>query len=183
MLYLHRQQIKIITLSIVLLFTQTVMAQRYNSRVEINLAEHDSKPYYFGITIAGNSSRFHSSFHPVFLQSDSILVAEPNNSAGASLGLSGTLRISNRFQFRFNPQLFFIDRGIRYVLGYPDPFSYDETEVVKKVESITMSFPVHLKFQSDRIGNFRVYTLAGIKGDISHIAGEYPSRYLSNDYD
>jgi hypothetical protein len=29
-----------------------------------------------------------------------------------------------------------------------------------------MSFPVQVKFQSDRIGNFRVYTLAGIKGDI-----------------
>lgn len=166
MLYLHRQQIKIITLSIVLLFTQTVIAQRYNSRVELNLAEHDSKPYYFGITIGGNSSRFHTSFHPTFLQSDSVLVAEPNNTGGASLGLSATVRLSNRFQFRFNPQLFFVDRSIRYVLGYPDPASFNETEVIKKVESVTMSFPVHVKFQSDRIGNFRVYTLAGIKGDI-----------------
>ena len=29
-----------------------------------------------------------------------------------------------------------------------------------------MSFPFQLKFQSDRIGNFRVYTLAGFKADI-----------------
>ena len=95
-----------------------------------------------------------------------MLVAEPNNTGGASLGLSATVRLSNRFQFRFNPQLFFVDRSIRYVLGYPDPASFNETEVIKKVESVTMSFPVHVKFQSDRIGNFRVYALAGIKGDI-----------------
>ena len=29
-----------------------------------------------------------------------------------------------------------------------------------------MSFPFQIKFQSDRIGNFRVYTLAGFKADI-----------------
>ena len=28
------------------------------------------------------------------------------------------------------------------------------------------TFPFQLKFQSDRIGNFRVYTLLGIKADI-----------------
>jgi hypothetical protein len=141
-------------------------AQFNQSRIELNLPEHDSKPYYFGITIAGNISRFQNSLHPRFLQDDSILVAEPNNTGGASLGLSATARISNRFQLRFNPQLFFIERSIQYNLSYPDPFSYNQTTVTKKVESVTMSFPINIKFQSDRIGNFRVYTMAGIKGDI-----------------
>jgi len=166
MLHLYRQQIISIAIGITSLFVQTATAQYSPSRIELNLSEHDSKPYYFGITIGGNSSRFHTSFHPAFLRSDSVLVAEPNNTGGASLGLSATVRISDRFQFRFNPQLFFVDRSIKYVLRYPDPASYNQTEVVKKVESVTMSFPVHVKFQSDRIGNNRVYTLAGIKGDI-----------------
>jgi hypothetical protein len=62
--------------------------------------------------------------------------------------------------------LYFLERNISYQLKYPDPFSYDKTEVIKKVESVTMSFPLQVKFQSDRIGNFRVYTLAGFKYDI-----------------
>ncbi|HQV06518.1 MAG TPA: outer membrane beta-barrel protein, partial [Chitinophagaceae bacterium] len=33
-------------------------------------------------------------------------------------------------------------------------------------ESVIVSFPFQIKFQSDRIGNFRVYTLAGFKADI-----------------
>jgi hypothetical protein len=39
-------------------------------------------------------------------------------------------------------------------------------DITKKVESVTVAFPIQIKFQSDRIGNFRVYMLAGIKGEI-----------------
>ncbi|MBI3137312.1 MAG: outer membrane beta-barrel protein [Sphingobacteriales bacterium] len=133
-------------------------------KVELNLFDHDSKPYYFGITVGINLARFQTELHPRFLQYDSVYVAEPINSGGLTLGLSATGRISNRFQVRFNPQLMFIERNIYYKLKYPD---FDgQTEVTKKVESVIMSFPLQVKFQSDRIGNFRVYTLAGFKADI-----------------
>lgn len=35
----------------------------------------------------------------------------------------------------------------------------------KKIESILLSFPLQIKFKSDRIGNMRVYTIAGLKYD------------------
>jgi hypothetical protein len=133
-------------------------------RVEMNLFDHDSKPYYFGITLGGNLARFHTSLHPRFLQYDSIMVAEPLNSGGLTLGLSATARLSDRFQLRFNPQLMFIERNIFYKLKQPDINGL--TDIKKTVESVIMSFPIQVKFQSDRIGNFRVYTLAGFKGDI-----------------
>jgi hypothetical protein len=128
-----------------------------------NQADHDSKPYYFGITLGVNSARFKTEKHPRFLQDDSVYVADPVNSPGFGLGLAATARISNRFQLRFNPQLVFTERSIFYKLKYAD---IDGTEVTKKVESVIMSFPVHLKFQSDRIGNFRVYMFGGVKADI-----------------
>ncbi len=134
-------------------------------KVELNMPDHDFKPYYFGLTISIVKARFQTELHPRFLQDDSVYVAEPVNSGGLSLGLSATARISNRFQLRFNPQLMFTERGILYKLKYPDPID-NKTEVIKKIESVTMSFPIQLKFQSDRIGNFRVYTLAGFKADI-----------------
>jgi hypothetical protein len=90
-------------------------------------------------------------------------VAEPTNSGGFSLGLSATARLSDRFQLRFNPQLMFVERSIFYKLKFPEG---GETEMTKTVESVTVSFPVQVKLQSDRIGNFRVYMMAGIKGDI-----------------
>lgn len=167
MLYLHRIKAKIVFCLLTgIILSGEVSAQFTTRNLEINLPEHDQKPYYFGITIGGNSSRFHTHFHPQFLLQDSIEIAEPLNSGGASLGLSANLRISDRFIVRFNPQLYFLERSIAYKVKYPDPAAYDKTELIKKVESVTMSFPLQVKFQSDRIGNFRVYALGGFKADI-----------------
>jgi len=167
MLHLHRKKACMMKTELCLLFglimlSQTSLAQF--ERVEMNLSDHDSKPYYFGITLGVNLARFQTELHSRFLQYDSVYVAEPTNSGGFTLGLSANARISDRFQIRFNPQLMFIERNIFYKLKYPDLDG--NTEVTKKVESVIMSFPLNLKFQSDRIGNFRVYMLAGIKSDI-----------------
>lgn len=148
----------------IVLLTSAMQAQYYG-RTDLNLSDHDAKPYYFGITLGFNLARFQTNLHPRFLQYDSVYVAEPTNSGGITLGLHATARLSDRFQLRFNPQLMFIERNIFYKLKYPDPLE-NKTEITKKVESVIMSFPLQLKFQSDRIGNFRVYTFGGFKADI-----------------
>ena len=150
-------------LSLLLLATHSSIFAQID-RVEMNLYDHDTKPYYFGITLGANLARFQTSLHPRFLQYDSVMIAEPVNSGGLSLGLSATARLSDRFLLRFNPQLMFLERNIFYKLKQPDANGL--TDVTKTIESVIMSFPLQVKFQSDRIGNFRVYTLAGIKGDI-----------------
>jgi len=164
MLYLLRKKTPlirtIICLSGLILSCTTAFGQQQR---ELNLYDHDLKPYYFGITLGLNSSRFHPQLDSRFIADDSVLVAEPVNKIGFSLGLSATARLSNRFQLRFNPNLSFIERDIVYKLKFPEE---ELTEVNKKVESIIVSFPIQLKLQSDRIGNFRVYMLAGLKGDI-----------------
>ncbi len=147
-----------------LLLPQASVAQYDYVPVEKNQPDHDAKALYFGITIGINLARFQTTLHPKFLQDDSVFVAEPTNSGGFTLGLSATTRLSNRFQLRFNPQLMFIERDIHYKLKYADIDG--NFDVTKKVESVIMTFPFQIKFQSDRIGNFRVYTLAGFKGDI-----------------
>jgi hypothetical protein len=151
-------------LALCLFFLPTnIHAQQIGGK-ELRLPDHDAKPYYFGITIGANLARFKTELSNRFLETDSVFVAEPTNAGGITLGLHATARLSDRFQLRFNPQLMFIERNLQYKLKYPDVDN--SFEPVKKVESIIMSFPLQLKFQSDRIGNFRVYTLAGIKGDI-----------------
>ena len=168
MLHLLRKKtlIRILTVSHLLcgglLLSQTSMAQFGGA--DLYQSDHDAKPYYFGITIGINLARFQTDWHHRFLEYDSVMVAEPTNSGGFTLGLSATGRLSNRFQARFNPQLMFIERNIFYRLKYPD-FNGD-TITTKKVESVIFTFPFQIKFQSDRIGNFRVYAMAGFKFDI-----------------
>ena len=166
MLHIQRKKAFRIRTELCLLFgllmlSSTLMAQPQLR--DLNLYDHDSKPYYFGITLGVNLARFQTDLHSRFLQDDSIYIAEPVNSGGFTLGLSATGRLSNRFEARFNPQLMFIERNIFYKLKYAE---FDGTDITKKVESVIMTFPFQVKFNSDRIGNFRVYMLGGVKADI-----------------
>jgi hypothetical protein len=134
---------------------------------ELNRPNHDQYPYYFGMSISYNHSYLHPSKHPTFLQNDSILAVEPGSSGGIALGLLGTLQLSPRFSVRANPQL--IIGGAKYFsydLKYPDA-SYGESGTVKKtLPSTIVSFPFQVKFNSDRIGNFRTYLIGGVKMDM-----------------
>lgn len=159
MLYLQCQKewLKKIVLCSVLLLSISAFSQR-----NLNLEEHDEKPYYFGISLGFNRSSFFAEQHASFYQQDSVLTAEPLHSTGFNLGLSGTLRLNKHFELRANPQLFFLDRPIQYNLRYPDKFE-NTTQVQKKVESVIIQGPLQLRFLSDRIGNFRVYMMGGGK--------------------
>ena len=161
MLHLLRKKAckQITQLGIILLFLST-----FSNAQVLNLEDHDNKAFYFGITLGVNLARFQTDLHPRFLQYDTVLVAEPGNAGGFSLGLVATARLSNRFEARFNPVLMFTERHLTYKLKYPDPGV--GSSVTKNIESTIISFPIQLKFNSDRIGNFRVYMLGGIKGDI-----------------
>jgi hypothetical protein len=123
------------------------------------MEEHDAKPYYFGITLAANNSNFKLYHDQIFLKQDSIMVAEPLKTFGFNLGLLGNLRLSEFFDLRFNPQLLFASKNLYYKENYP------QRETTKNIESILLSFPLQLKFKSDRIGNMRVYTIGGLKYD------------------
>ncbi|MCW3073259.1 MAG: porin [Flaviaesturariibacter sp.] len=164
MLYLRRTKRAgvVVGFSILIFLLASITVQAQKSR-ELYMEDHDQKPYYFGITLAGSSSRFQTELHQSFRMQDSIMVAEPLNSGGFGLGLLATVRLSKRFEARFNPTLAFLDRSISYTLAYKDiDLGY---QGVKKVESVIVSFPLQTKFRSDRIGNFRVYMLGGVKLD------------------
>jgi hypothetical protein len=176
MLSLRRMQKAGLILGLILCGTINVHAQLTR---ELNMEDHDSKPYYFGITLAGNMARFHIEQHPYFLNQDTVMVMEPTNSGGFGLGLLATARLNHRFELRFNPTLIFMERNIIYNLRYPDPFEETPSPITKKVESVLVSFPLQTKFRSDRIGNFRVYMLGGIKLDYD-LASNAKARQADN---
>jgi hypothetical protein len=137
----------------------------FAQKTDMNLPDHSEKNIYFGISFSYNRSSFNASLHPLFLQRDSILGADPYYTGGFSMGFIGTLRLSNRFELRYNPQLLFGEKSIEYRLKYPLA-TLDETPVMKKkIESIIFSSPVHIKLNSDRINNFSFYVFTGVKLD------------------
>lgn len=158
--YILRGKIKqLLLLLIIVAVSLKGLAQK-----ELHRPNHDDLQYYFGITLGYNSSSLHPTKSVKFLQDDSVLVAQPGASGGITLGLLGTARLSDRFQLRINPQL--VIGGAKYfsyTLGSRLPTEAEDQK--RTLPSTLVSLPIQIKFNSDRIDNFRVYLLGGIRLD------------------
>jgi hypothetical protein len=153
----HLLRRKIVLIVSLLLSSALAMAQEK----VLNQEDHDDRPYHFGINIGYNKSHFNFTHHPRFLQYDSIMDVESVNNPGINLAWLVNVRLSNHFDVRVHPlDLTFSEKAFLYSQKYEE-----DSSVTKKVQSITLSFPINIAFSSDRIGNFKVYTLAGAKFD------------------
>ncbi len=143
------------------LLTLSTFAQR---AIELNLPDHDEKQYYFGIILGYNTSHYSITHHPYFLSRDTVSVVNSQNSGRIHLGIMANWQLSKHLDLRFYPlNLIFSEKKFGYTQKYTgDPSTAYETQ---NVESIVMSFPLQVRLKSDRINNFRVYTLAGVKYD------------------
>jgi len=155
--HLLQRKISFLLLSFVFCYTGSVA----QLRDAINQEGHDYKPYHFGINLGYNKSHFSFTHHPRFLQYDSIMDVESINSTGINLAWLVNVRMSEHFDVRVHPlDLTFSEKAFLYTENYSG-----DSLIEKKVQSITLSFPIQIKFSSDRIGNFKVYTIAGGKFD------------------
>jgi Outer membrane protein beta-barrel domain len=137
----------------------------------LNNPNFDDYGHHFGIHVGMNKSHFNFLHHPYYLQQDSVNTIESINSTGINLSLLAEFRISDHFAFRTTPGLIFSEKVFEYNLKFLD---FQETNPVqKKVQSITATLPFYLKFSSDRIQNFKVYTITGFKieNDLAANAG------------
>ncbi|MEQ1553725.1 MAG: outer membrane beta-barrel protein [Ferruginibacter sp.] len=128
----------------------------------INSPDHDNDRLRFGISVGVNRSHYNIVHSPKFIQFDSVNVIESINSTGLNLAGLVNLRLSNHFDLRGYPlDLIFTEKAFQYTLKTPNLIQKEDTLTFKKVQGITLAFPVQLKFSSDRIQNFKVYLLAG----------------------
>jgi hypothetical protein len=135
-------------------------------REKVNLPDHDERFIRFGINLGANRSHFSFTHHPSFLNQDSVMAIESINSTGVNLAWMVNVKLSEHFALRTYPvNLTFTEKAFEYSLKYP--FSPDGESPItqKKVQSISLSLPVQLKFTSDRIENFRVYMMGGVRGE------------------
>jgi hypothetical protein len=160
---LLRQKINYIILGI-LFSPLSLLAQL---REGLNKPEHDDKPFHYGIILGTNRSHFSITHHPYFFtQQVNILSIESINSSGFSLGVLLSKRLGGHFNIRttiFN--LIFEQRTFEYRLKYPDILGGEDSITKKGIESTYANFPIQIKFTSDRINNFKVYLLAGVKAE------------------
>lgn len=141
-----------------------VTAQKGYFDKSFNLPNHDNRFIRFGIFMGMNRSHFNFLHHNDFMAQDSIMTVESINNTGMNLAWMVNARLGEHFSIRTYPlNLIFTEKAFEYRLPNPSPFYGEEPLSKKKIQGISMSLPVQLKFQSDRIDNLRVYIMAGGK--------------------
>ena len=160
----HRLRNKIIYFNI--FFSLLPFLGQAQLRNELNQLEHDDDRFHFGINLGVNRSHYNILHSTKFLQFDSVNVIESINSTGINLAGLVNLRLSNNFNLRTYPiNLIFTEKAFQYTLKSPDKPRGEDTLTTKKVQGITLAFPVQLKFTSDRIANLKVFMMAGARVD------------------
>ena len=145
---------------LLIIFLFLLIIPAYAQRTMLNMAEHDNKPYYFGITFGFNYSVYRLNYTNSFAYTDSFKRIQPHWGPGFNLGLIGNLKLNRFIDLRFVPSIAFAEKNIKYQYGYPT-----DSLLSRNVEAIYMHLPLQLKFKSDRIKNFRFYALLGGKFD------------------
>lgn len=142
---------------------------------ELNLLDHDEKPFHFGINIGINRAHYNFTRHPRFLEYDSINVIESINSTGLNLAWLVNMRLGEHFDVRTYPlNLVFTEKAFQYRVKYPNKVLGEDSTMIKKLQGITLALPLQIKFTSDRINNLKVYMFAGgkIEYDLAATKGE-----------
>lgn len=146
-------------LIIPLLFLLTLPDAAAQTRI-LNMEDHDSKAYYFGLTFGFNQSRYRIKYSDAFANTDTFMNIQPGWGSGFNLGIMGNLKLSRFVDLRLIPSISFAEKRLQF----NQPLKPAEI-ADKSIESIYVHLPLQFKFKSDRIHNFRFYGLLGGKMD------------------
>ncbi|MCC6727292.1 MAG: PorT family protein [Saprospiraceae bacterium] len=128
------------------------------ARGNYNFLDFNQKPYYFGITLAYNSSNFRVFQSRDFILNDSLSKVESVTGPGFNLGIVTNLKIGENFDVRFLPTLSFGERNINYTSTRTDkpPFA-------RRIESVFVEMPFHARYKSAPFHDKRLFVIAGVK--------------------
>ena len=128
-------------------------------QAQYNVMENDmrfrKRKIKFGIHMGFNMSNFRAFRSEEFITTDSLFAINAENGTGFNLGIISALYLHKNLELRFVPTLSFAERTLRY--------EFENSSPPQKLESIFIEFPIHIKFKSDPIKDFRIYVIAGMK--------------------
>lgn len=123
-----------------------------------NYRDFQKKPYYFGITLGINSSNYLLNQSDLFINNESIYVAEGSKKPGFNLHIIGNLKIGEFFDFRFLPGFSFTERSFEFKSA-PNSTVINEN----KIESVFFEAPFLLRYKSAPYKDKRAFVVAGLK--------------------
>ncbi len=143
---------KIFSLIALLTLGNALFAQQFNQY-------YDYKPVHFGFNVGLNSSKFKLTEKRSFRTNDSLKTILPVAFPGFQLAIVSDFRLGEHASLRIVPTLLFAQKDVKYEF-IEGKQQYNKTQ---QVRSTYIEVPVMLKLRSDRINNYRVYMITGLK--------------------
>ncbi|CAN5387965.1 porin family protein [soil metagenome] len=125
-----------------------------------NRANYYGEKIHFGFYLGVNRTNFVITTVNNWqtLAGDSLKSILSSPSTGFNLGIVSEMAVQEYVTLRFLPDIAFGQRNLEYHFANRDTF-----DLVRKVESTFLDFPINCKVRSKRFGNFAAYMIGGGK--------------------
>ena len=169
---------------LVVLFTGFFFTGKAQRAIVLNMPMYDQEMFHFGFILGVNTSYasvrpiadmrtrvYDSTYIPDILplpDSAKVLGITSSPVPGFVVSIVANMQLGKHFELQFVPSLSFGDRTLNYDLetyqfrpGNPEPVQH--LNVIKKVPSTYINFPLEIKYKAVRYNNFRPYLLTGLQ--------------------
>lgn len=147
---------KLFVLLTLLIVCHSSFAQLFNKEKIKNLENFDKQFLSWGYFLGLNSYDFNFDYNE---DKKDILV---ETSFGFSVGLIGDLRINEYFDIRLEPGLYVAKRNLIYDESYFDGLEFNNSDLLREVNSTYIHVPLLIKASTKRLNNFKPFIVAGI---------------------
>lgn len=140
--------------------TPSVLHAQIGGKGNYNYLDFQRRNYYFGITLAYNTSSYQIFRSKNFLPgvNDSIAGLEGVKGPGFNLQIISNLKIGENFDLRFLPGFSFSERTVAF-----DPTKKGSPDYAKTIESVFVELPFHVRYKSAPYHDKRLFIMGGIK--------------------
>ncbi len=140
---------------LLLILVAPLASAQFNEDPIINLENFDKKTISWGYFLGVNQYDFKFEYNE---NTSEVLVSK---TMGFNVGLIGKLRLNDYFDLRFEPGLYYTKRDLGFK-GFTEP-----RDAVREVKSTYIHFPLLLKANAKRLGNWKPYLVGGLSTSIN----------------
>ncbi len=157
---------KLIVLFFLLIASQSSFAQLFNKEKIKNIENFDKQFLTWGYFLGLNSYDFNFDYNE---DKKDILV---ETSFGFSVGLIGDMRINEFFSIRLEPGLYVTKRNLIYDESYFEGLDFNNSDLLREVNSTYIHVPLLIKASTKRINNFKPFIVGGISTSLNLSSNE-----------
>ncbi len=154
----------------VLIFSTMLAAPAWGQRLLKNQPKYDRRIVHFGFCIGVNYYDFQVRPIEDLAALGGYYSVETDVAPGYTIGIISNLRLARFLDLRFIPSFAATTRTLKF--DVIEPSTQERQIVTREVESSYIEFPFELKYKSQRIDNYRLYVLGGIKYNMDLASNE-----------